>query len=169
MEGLRIMNIEYRKGDLLEAARKGKVSAIAQSCNCFCTMKSGIAPQIAKHYPEAEEVDKLTERGDKKKLGGLTYVVRDKQPYMVFNLYTQYGYGKTGMHVDYDALDKSLYTMNEHIQQYNKDNPMDKIIYLGLPKISCGLAGGDWKIVSELIQRNIKNIIPVVYILVEKT
>jgi O-acetyl-ADP-ribose deacetylase (regulator of RNase III) len=159
------MELSYVIGDLLEASRNGEVDAIAHSCNCFCTMKSGIAPQIAKEYPAAEEVDKLTKRGDKDKLGTLTYVFRHIRPYLVFNLYTQFRYGKTGVHVNYAALDQSLHLMNEQIILHNSTalRPYDRILKVGMPMISCGLAGGDWGIVSGLIERNINAAVPVVF------
>jgi len=46
-----------------------------------------------------------------------------------------------------------------------KINHVFKGQHIGLPKIGCGLAGGDWNIVKEIIQKELKdcNVIIVIY------
>ena len=44
------MNCQEISGDLIKLALEGKFDVIAHGCNCFCTMKSGIAPQMAKNF-----------------------------------------------------------------------------------------------------------------------
>ena len=64
--------MRYRDGNLITLAKERHFDIIAHGCNCFCTMGSGIAPQIAKAFPEAYDVDQKTVKGDKKKLGVFT-------------------------------------------------------------------------------------------------
>lgn len=46
------------KGDLVNQAEQFDV--IVHGCNCFCTMNSGIAPQIRKNWPEAFAEENVT-------------------------------------------------------------------------------------------------------------
>ena len=87
--------LKYVKGDLIKAAQNGEVTIIAHCCNCFNTMGSGIAPQIAKAFPDAKEADDETMRADYDKLGTFTMSVTEFEEHdvIVYNLYGQYGYG----------------------------------------------------------------------------
>lgn len=141
------MTLQYRKGNLLDAFANGDVNIIAHQCNCFNTMGSGIAPQIARRWPTVQEADDATIPGEKAKLGKFTHAwVEDG---VVFNLYGQFYYGrKAGGDTDYVALGESLRRMKEWIDNhYIADIPL-----IGFPKIGCGLGGGDWEIVSKMIE-----------------
>lgn len=155
--------IEYIKGDLL----KSDCDFIIHGCNCFHTMGSGIAAQIKKKYPEAYESDLKTPYGDVNKLGTYSFVetTRSVQTFdsgqnfpwdytiyeiTIVNAYTQFNFGGPpfytgveGRHADYTAI-------NEVLDDIFNDFP-NKV--MGMPKIGCGLGGGDWNVVSEIIER----------------
>ncbi len=128
------------QGDLLES----DCEVIAHGCNCFCNMGAGIAVQIKYKHPMAFNIDFLTKRGDAKKLGTFTAV--DLGAVTIYNLYTQYRYGR-GKHLDEDALVSALEVMKEDIEAKYDEWPK-----VGIPRIGCGLAGGDWKLVKPLIE-----------------
>lgn len=145
----------YKVGDLISAAANNEVQVIAHGCNCLCTMGSGIAPLIKSAFPYAYEADCETRKGDKLKLGSFT--VGDPEQYgyssgpLVFNLYSQYNY--TGRKynqrdLDYNALYDALDLMAFELQCYD----LGEDLKIGLPLIGCGLAGGDWSIVSRMIE-----------------
>lgn len=144
--------IEYRKGDLVQAALNREIDILAHGCNCFNTMGSGIAKQIVKEFPCVREADTMTKKGDKSKLGNLTYSRCGSLT--LFNLYTQYAYGKGGIYVDYGAVTSSINLMKEKINSLYWDRSKIKI---GIPKIGCGLAGGDWLKVESIIVNNLSN------------
>lgn len=139
--------LTYKKGCLIEAAKSGRLSAIAHQANCFNTMKSGIAPLIAAYCPEAYEADQKTEKGNKSKLGTFTYGF-SSNGVMVWNLYGQYNYGRVPgvVYTNYDALFQALSKMGAWL--YNSSGPNT----IGLPKLGCGLAGGDWQVVEQIIK-----------------
>lgn len=145
--------LKYKVSCLIEAAKSGEVDVIAHQCNCFCTMGSGIAPLIKKNFPEAWEADKATKKGDVQKLGsfskGLSFKYGDKGfPLFIYNLYGQYGYGKRkegGTDTDYHALESSLIAMTKELRQA-------KELKIGLPKLGAGLGGGDWNLISQIIE-----------------
>jgi hypothetical protein len=65
---------------------------------------------------------------------------------LVANIFTQNKYGKDGKrYLDYEAL----YVGFENL--YNRSTMYD--LPLCIPKIGCGLAGGDWGIVSLMIEK----------------
>ena len=142
------------KGNLLDAFDRGDVDVIAHQCNCFCNMGSGIAPQIAKRYPNAYRADLNTTQGDASKLGTFTkvYVNHGHSKGLVYNLYGQYRYGGQSMQTNYYALKRALNAMQKDLNDLDKG---DRII--GLPLIGCGLGGGDWEVVSEIINEVLTN------------
>lgn len=136
--------IKYIDGDLIKDAKLFDV--IAHCCNCFCTMGAGIAPQIKAEFPEAYEVDCQTIKGDRDKLGTITYT--ESTTPIVVNLYGQYDYTgrRSGqMDLDYDALRSALKEMKKEFSG----------LLFGLPKIGAGLAGGDWDVIEAIIEEEL--------------
>ena len=52
------MIVKYIKGDIVALFLQGNI--IAHGCNCFHTMGSGVAGQLARAYPKILEIDKKT-------------------------------------------------------------------------------------------------------------
>lgn len=146
--------LKHKKGDLIRAALDGEVNVIAHQCNCFNNMGAGIAPQIKKAFPKAWYADNATLKGDKDKFGKLSYAQDGNV--LVFNLYGQYSYGR-GVNTSYTMLRKSLEQMSRML--WSKRNE----VKIGLPKIGCGLGGGSWEIVSQIIQEELKEFDVTVY------
>jgi O-acetyl-ADP-ribose deacetylase (regulator of RNase III) len=128
------------KGDLLAS----NCEIIAHGANCFHTFGSGIAKQIREQYPKAFEADYRTIKGSKEKLGSYSFadVSSDKSRKYIVNLYTQYTFGTDKVQLDYEALIKSLV----HLKRLAGNN-----LKIGIPRIGCGLAGGDWNAVKAII------------------
>ena len=136
------------KGNLLDLANEGHFDVIIHGANCFCTMNSGIAKQIRVFYPEAYKTDCATLTGDISKLGSLSIaeaVTGTEQLYIV-NAYTQYKYGTDRAHVNYSAVRKAMSRIKVLFH--------DKRI--GYPKIGAGLAGGDWEVISQIIDEELE-------------
>ena len=137
-------------GDLIQLAKEGKFDIVAHCANCFCTMKRGIAPQMALAF----HCDKFKMEGegyfgDINKLGNIDYDFNKEHNITVVNMYGQYHFWdknrKYGIQLDYDALRLCL----------RKVNMLFKSQRIGLPKIGCGLAGGDWNIVKGIIEEEL--------------
>lgn len=134
------------EGDLLLMAHQGKFDAIVHGCNCFCVMGAGIARAIANTFPRAFIADQETERGLKEKLGTCTSAecpIPDGTV-LVINAYTQYSMGGPRS-VDYDAVRSCM--------KWIKENHSGKRI--GLPKIGAGLGGGNWSVISKIIDEEL--------------
>lgn len=159
------------EGDLIKLAFNGEFDVITHGCNCLCQMGAGIAPQMAKAFGcDKFKMEGDEYHGDINKLGTIDYKTlwyEDNDhwtPYpdeggewtthklTVVNSYSQYKYG--GNHtdgvnkpLDYEALTLCL----------RKINHTFKGKHIGLPQIGCGLAGGDWNVVKQIIQEELRD------------
>jgi len=133
------------KGDIVKLVLDGHFDVIVHGCNCFHTMNSGVAKAIRAQFPEVYDTDtRLTEKGDISKLGkiSITFLNRNGFSFYIVNAYTQYDYGYDGKRrVDYDAIRNCFSRVAESFEDR-------RIAY---PKIGAGLAGGDWSIISSII------------------
>lgn len=141
------MSIKIVKGDMVKSMLNNELQAYAHQANCFCTMGRGIAPLLVEANPEVLKVDKETEKGCPYKLGKFS-MTKDKTKPLVYNIYGQFHWSKFKINgernTDYNALESALELAFEDM--WNKG-----IKTLGIPLIGCGLAGGDWKIVKEIL------------------
>lgn len=137
------------KGDLIKLAINGEFDLIIHGCNCFCTMGAGIAKIIKQKFPEAYKADLKTEKGDKSKLGKISWAKSQKRngELIIVNGYTQFNWKGRGRKADYEAI-------REVFKMVKKEFSGLKI---GYPAIGAGLAGGDWKIILEIIEEELKD------------
>lgn len=126
-------------GDLIKLAKANTFDVIVHGNNCFNTWGAGIALQLKKSFPAAYKADQKTTRGDINKLGTITYALSNN--ILVVNAYTQYHYGHQGKHVDYTALRNCFKLIKNNFSGCR----------IGYPQIGAGLAGGDWNIISSII------------------
>lgn len=137
------------KGDLIQLALANEFDVIIHGCNCFCTMGKGIAKSIKTHFSQAYEADLQTEKGEKSKLGTISFaeiMVNDK-PLIVVNAYTQYNWRGKGKKVDYDAIQSCFQLIK---QQFSG-------LRIAYPAIGAGLAGGSWEMISNIICEVLEN------------
>lgn len=141
------MKIIY--GNLIDLALTGTFDVIIHGCNCQNTMGAGIAKQIKQAFPEAYLADLNTSKGDIWKLG--TYssalIVRNNIQFVVVNGYTQYDWKGQGVKVDYTAI---MYLMRLVKRTFTGAR-------IGYPAIGAGLAGGDWGIISNIVNEELFN------------
>lgn len=141
--------IKYKNGDIF----KGTEDIIIHGCNCFHTMGGGIAYQVQKLYPGAYREDKRTIKGDKNKLGTYSYfqtknIFNTDKDIFIINAYTQYSFGTEKTHADYKSIEEVMIKINNHFKE-----PLT----ISMPKIGCGLAGGNWNIVEKIIEKVFDN------------
>ena len=137
------------KGDLIKIALNKEFDVIIHGCNCFCTMGGGIARTVKDVFPEAYEADLATEKEDKNKLGSISCasVIRDGHEITIVNAYTQFNFGGGGILVDYDAVRSCMKEVKRLFSEKK----------IGYPMIGAGLAGGDWQIISKIIDEELND------------
>lgn len=136
------------QGDLIELAVSGEFDVIVHGCNCQCAMGAGIARAIKSAFPAAFEADCSTEKGDRSKLGSISYakVQCGGNVIIVVNAYTQFHWRGRGPKVDYEALRLAF-------REVKKQFFGLRIAY---PLIGAGLAGGDWNKISCIIDAELE-------------
>lgn len=138
---------EYVKGSILDAPQK----YIAHGVNAQNKMGSGVAKVLFDKYPRVkrqyhmyheEMSDEIMNFRDVEFLGEVNIVsARGLQDKNIVNCWTQLYYGYGGdKYVSYDAIFDCF----------------EKMVNLGIseiaiPKIGAGLAGGNWEIISRII------------------
>ena len=137
------------KGDLVQLAKNGEFDVIIHGCNCFCTMGAGIAKTIKDIFPEAYKADLNTKKGDRSKLGNISWVKAETKhgSLIIVNGYTQYDWKGKGRKADYEAI------RNVFIKVKNQFTGLR----IGYPAIGAGLAGGDWQKISEIIEEELND------------
>jgi O-acetyl-ADP-ribose deacetylase (regulator of RNase III) len=152
-------------GDMIALAQGGRFDVVAHCCNCFCTMKKGIAPMMHNAFgcndPEVFPMENDYYKGDMRKLGQIQAKVRQRlgwdseqefdQNITVVNMYGQYHYWDPSPHgipLDYEALTICL----------RKLNHLYKGKHIALPgMIGCNNAGGDPLKVYNIIAKELKD------------
>ena len=137
--------IVYRSGDIVELARKGEFSHVIHGANCVSTMNSGVAKQIKQVFPGAYDVDKNDKRTPLEKIGDFSYWRSEDKKLTIINAYTQYDYGTDYRRVEYGSIKRAF----EGIFSHRRFTHLDKVATV---KIGAGLGGGNWDIISTIIE-----------------
>jgi O-acetyl-ADP-ribose deacetylase (regulator of RNase III) len=139
-----------KKGDCFTTTQP----IICHGVNCSRGFASGFAAQVARLHPEVRQayLDKYDRDGWR--LGDYQVVeLASPTPTlrMIANLGTQQFYGREQgrVYVDYDGLRTAV----NGLFDYAEDLGMG----VAMPRIGCGLAGGDWSIVSDIIAESIRS------------
>ncbi|MBU8607895.1 macro domain-containing protein [Bacillus pumilus] len=127
---------------------------ICHQVNCKGVMGAGLAKQIKSKYPNVfKDYKRLCEnqnvKSGKSGLLGATQFVDVSGNKTIANLFAQDNYGVNKRQTDYDAMELCLKSLNSVV---NTDYSKYKGCSIAIPYgIGCGLAGGDWKIVKQMI------------------
>lgn len=142
--------MEYKVGNLVDAFSNGEIKVLMHQCNCFCNFGAGIAKEIKKKFPYAYYTDCETKKGDKSKLGTSSVCLVEEDEGFICNIYGQYHWKpEKGKRIctEYNHLESGLRNTLDYLTGY------DENMTIGIPLIGCGLAGGDWKVVSKIIEK----------------
>lgn len=135
-------------GNLIQLAKENKFNLIAHGANCQNRMRHGIALQMAKEFfCDRFPLESLARMGDINKLGNIDWGYAENN-LVIVNCYTQYRYGTDQRQLDYEALTLCLRKINKKFPGH----------HVGLPRIGCGLAGGDWETVKKIIQQELTEV-----------
>lgn len=142
--------VTIKTGDLLNAAEH----IIAHQVNCH-GVAGGLAAAVFEKWPAAElDYLQLCHRQKPWGLLGMAQLTgQQRDGHIICNLYGQYQPG-----ADYrpEELEKALTMLGKFARTMN--------LSVALPyKLSCGICGGDWDEVYEIIERTMEGVNCVIY------
>lgn len=148
------MKIEYREGDLF----KTDIRHIVHGCNAQGVMGKGVAKLVRELYPQAyEEYRNRWLRNSALIVGSVQFV--DCGEKTIINAITQKNFAKAyndpTRYVSYDAMAECMHAINMTIPGQQ----------LAMPRIGAQLGGGKWEIVASIIESELTDVSPVVYVL----
>ena len=129
--------VKIEKGNVLKA----KETIIAHQVNCF-GVAGGLAYAVFTQYPNAlKEYLKICDRPGKELLLGHCQCIKQNDGHIIANLFGQY---RPGADTKMEAVKKSSVELKNFAQKNNAR--------IALPwKIGCGIGGGNWEEMQELI------------------
>jgi O-acetyl-ADP-ribose deacetylase (regulator of RNase III) len=153
------MTIKYLKGDVLKAALlKNEKVVIPHICNNMGGWGAGFVVAISNIWPGPEKSYREWSRDpDSFRLGNLE-LVQVTPNIRICNMIAQDNFPTSyrRIAVDYQALETCL-------QKLAKALPEDVLIMM--PRIGCGIGGGNWEEVERIINKTLDNFQVEVYTL----
>lgn len=153
--------VKIVKGNILNASE----DIIGHQVNCIGVMEAGLALQIKKKFPnvfdeyraflkEHEEKHRDGITSQKYPIGQVQFVaVEDNKT--VANIFGQIDVGGAKRHTDYEALKTALRAIRDAVTTEGSEHYKKSV---ALPYgLGCGLAGGSWDVVSEIIEDTFAN------------
>ena len=156
------IEVQTIEGDLLNLNIPQQNIYIVHQCNCLSKGAKGLAQHLFKKYPYANT---YKTNSPLRKVGTCSFHSVQTN-FTVVNLYGQYGTGskwnkkkstvKDDRQARVEFFTNGLLDLESKLQQQKNDVPITVAFPHG---IGCNLAGGDWKVYSELINTfNTRNV-----------
>lgn len=139
--------IKIRVGDVLNV----EPGVIVHGCNSRGVMGSGVAKAVKDRYPQAFEIYRsgFEKKGQPLDLGSVTWTGVGPLKFIV-NAITQDKYGYAGkLYTSYDAVRECFKSVNIVAKSFN--------VGVHFPLIGCDRGGGDWNIVSKIIDEEVED------------
>lgn len=148
--------ITYVNGDATRPIGKYRHNFICHVCNDIGGWGKGFVLAISKRWKEPE----IAYRGMQPLVLGNIQCVRVEDNITVINMIAQHKtYSQNGIPpIRYNALDMCLLKISQAACASNIND-----IAFHMPRIGCGLAGGDWKRVSSLIDKHLSQFPVIIY------
>lgn len=131
--------MSYLKGNLIHV-NKG---IIVHGCNSLGVMGAGVAKVIKDKYPECYKTYSDSIKLSGFSLGDVSWYEHNSD-LLIANAITQQHVGTDKRQVDYEAIAKCFEKVYALAIKENRE--------VFFPKIGAGLGGGDWKIISTIIE-----------------
>lgn len=129
---------------------------IVHQTNCQGVMGHGIALQVRQKYPEVFELyRRYCVKNSSENILGTSLICKTNDNKYIANLFGQLYYGE-GLQTDYARFEKALLEVRSFAIENN--------LSIALPyKIGCGLANGNWEIVSNIIFKVLNDVPYTIY------
>ena len=159
------MNINFITGSALEPDVIGQ-KFIVHVCNDIGGWGSGFVVPLGKKWPRSEASyrrwHKESKNPDSKIYNsfnlGMVQPVPVEDDIIVMNMIAQHGHNPADKPIRYEALKQCLTKVAEYAELHLNAS-------IHMPRIGCGLAGGEWSKVQEIIEETLKDLPVYVYTL----
>lgn len=129
---------------------------IIHGCNAQGKFRSGVAGAVRDKYPACYQAYMNEYEKNGLQLGNIIVYNDPNANITIYNAITQEFYGYDGKcYVDYNAIMTAMIRADEHCTSGR----------LAMPMIGAGLGGGDWELISNIIENSVVNNEPIVYVL----
>ena len=159
------MKIKYKLGNLIQAPEY----CLIHGCNAHGVMGSGVALSIKNEFPLAYEHyrryclqtnDSEDQQNPLVILGAVVFVNTNGK--IIGNCITQENYGRgradAKPYVSYDAVRSCMTRVNEYLKALAVSD-------VAMPMIGAGLGGGKWSEIAPIIESELIDVQPIVYVL----
>ena len=141
--------IKYLRGDATQPRGSGERIIVQVVNDKAITWGKGFSVAVRREWPHAQKefTEWILAKRSEFKLGSVHYAgLRDSLE--LASLVAQHGYGPSLFpRIQYSSLEECLSKLASHAKEENAS--------VHMPRIGCGEAGGDWNIVSEIIDEKI--------------
>lgn len=145
--------VRYVNGDILSNLDNSQYIFICQQVNCQGVMGAGLAKQIRMKWPIVfTQYKQLCDRCAPVALFSNYQVVNVSEKIYVINIFGQLNYGTDKQHTSYSAISSAFQDLFTDCLDIEKCKVTFRIPY----GFGCGLGGGNWNVVSSIIE-NIAN------------
>lgn len=142
--------LTYVTGDILTPSAASKSVIVCHQVNCRGVMGAGLAKQVRKIHPGVYTNYKIKCAQIQDGIGGLGDVqfcsCLHKYGYIIANVFGQDDFGRGRRFTDYDALRMAFTHIAEVFPNYTVRIPY---------KMGCGLGGGEWPAVLQIIKETL--------------
>lgn len=150
--------IEIVNGNLLES----NANLLLHQVNCMGKMGKGLALQIKQQYPIVYEKYQIACSAlEPNELLGKIQVCKINESQSIVNVFSQMGFGYGKRYTDYQAMREAFTKI--------ADLAREEGYTIGLPyNYGCGLGGGNWKKVYDIIEEVYYDVDVTIYKLEDK-
>lgn len=139
--------------DLLNSKEK----YIAHICNCISYNSAGVAKAIFDRFSYSDTYSSRKINNFKDKVGSISIHGNGKDQRYIINMYAQYYPGKSKyINSKLDSIKLRLEYFHQCLISISEIENLESIAFPYF--VGCGLAGGDWKMYSNLLDRFAKYI-----------
>lgn len=130
-----------------------RVDVIVHGCNAQGRMASGFAKELRARFPGAYDEYMKVHSSTGLSLGDNIMYVDDTENVIICNSITQNRYGYDGKkYVSYDGIDTCFEKLNEVLKQLGSN------VHVHFPLIGADLGGGNWNVISEIIDARLGDV-----------
>lgn len=151
------MSLAYVKGDATKPAGTGP-RFIIHCCNDLGLWGAGFVLAISRRWPEPEEAYYRLEKEEGGYRLGKIQIVKVEEHLWVVNMIGQHGVGrkreKSLPPIRYKAIRHALQQVAFYAQSVSYKGPY-KRVSIHCPKFGAGLAGGDWRVIEQLLREEL--------------